>query len=122
MSDRILALVCSISGGELEAPTNLVTSEVTHQSFRATWTAPSGPVDKFRVVYMSVASPTQEVRCYPPSVSAVLVLLLHFKNQQSCKLQIRPIRRTLLWYNSTRAQLLQGINQLTENELHFLPQ
>ncbi|KAK2855870.1 hypothetical protein Q5P01_004605 [Channa striata] len=42
-------------GGELESPTNLVTSEVTHYSFRATWTAPGGPVDKYRVTYMPVA-------------------------------------------------------------------
>uniref|UniRef100_A0A3Q3LUA7 Collagen, type XII, alpha 1b n=1 Tax=Mastacembelus armatus TaxID=205130 RepID=A0A3Q3LUA7_9TELE len=42
------------SGDELEAPTNLVTSEVTHHSFRATWTGPKGPVDKYRVTYMTV--------------------------------------------------------------------
>ncbi|XP_026196610.1 collagen alpha-1(XII) chain isoform X1 [Anabas testudineus] len=49
-------------GGELESPTNLVTSEVTHHSFRATWTAPGGPVDQYRVTYMTVAGgPEQEV-------------------------------------------------------------
>ncbi|XP_041814167.1 collagen alpha-1(XII) chain [Chelmon rostratus] len=49
-------------GGELEAPTDLVTSEVTHRSFRATWTAPSSSVDKYRVTYMTVAGgPTQEL-------------------------------------------------------------
>ncbi|XP_040920044.1 collagen alpha-1(XII) chain isoform X3 [Toxotes jaculatrix] len=49
-------------GGKLEAPTNLVTSEVTHRSFRATWTAPDGPVDKYRVTYVTVAGgPTQEL-------------------------------------------------------------
>ncbi|XP_076612407.1 collagen alpha-1(XII) chain isoform X2 [Chaetodon auriga] len=49
-------------GSELEAPTNLVTSEVTHRSFRATWTAPGSPVDKYRVTYMTVAGgPTQEL-------------------------------------------------------------
>ncbi|KAA8582941.1 hypothetical protein FQN60_015487 [Etheostoma spectabile] len=46
---------------ELEAPTDLVTSEVTHRSFRATWTAPGSPVDKYRVTYVMVAGgPTQE--------------------------------------------------------------
>ncbi|XP_049446985.1 collagen alpha-1(XII) chain isoform X1 [Epinephelus fuscoguttatus] len=49
-------------GVELEAPTNLVTSEVTHRSFRATWTAPGSPVDKYRVSYMMAAGgPTQEL-------------------------------------------------------------
>uniref|UniRef100_A0A667Y857 Collagen type XII alpha 1 chain n=1 Tax=Myripristis murdjan TaxID=586833 RepID=A0A667Y857_9TELE len=49
-------------GGELEAPTDLVTSEVTHRSFRVTWTAPGGPVDQFRVTYMIAAGgPTLQV-------------------------------------------------------------
>ncbi|KAK1888551.1 Collagen alpha-1(XII) chain, partial [Dissostichus eleginoides] len=42
-------------GGELAAPSNLLTSEVTFSSFRATWTAPDGPVDMYRVTYMKVA-------------------------------------------------------------------
>lgn len=42
-------------GGGLEPPTNLVTSEVTHHSFRATWTGPEGPVEKYRIDYMPVA-------------------------------------------------------------------
>lgn len=63
MSDHIPALVCYFSDPELEAPTDLVTSEVTHHSFRATWTAPAGPVDKYRVTYVQVAGgPTLEVR------------------------------------------------------------
>nr|XP_046228238.1 collagen alpha-1(XII) chain isoform X2 [Scatophagus argus] len=50
------------SGGEVEAPTNLVTSEVTHRSFRATWTAPGGPVNSYRVTYVVAAGgPTQEL-------------------------------------------------------------
>uniref|UniRef100_A0A667YFT3 Collagen type XII alpha 1 chain n=1 Tax=Myripristis murdjan TaxID=586833 RepID=A0A667YFT3_9TELE len=44
------------------APTDLVTSEVTHRSFRVTWTAPGGPVDQFRVTYMIAAGgPTLQV-------------------------------------------------------------
>lgn len=63
MSDHIPALVRYFSDPELEAPTDLVTSEVTHNSFRATWTAPAGPVDKYRVTYVQVAGgPTLEVR------------------------------------------------------------
>uniref|UniRef100_A0A8D0CJY5 Collagen type XII alpha 1 chain n=1 Tax=Scleropages formosus TaxID=113540 RepID=A0A8D0CJY5_SCLFO len=43
------------TGGDLEPPSNLVTSEVTHRSFRATWTAPSGPVEKYRVEYVAMS-------------------------------------------------------------------
>lgn len=53
----------SFPGGEPEAPTDLVTSEVTHRSFRATWTAPGGPVDMYRLTYATVAGgPTEQVR------------------------------------------------------------
>ncbi|KAG7508225.1 collagen alpha-1(XII) chain-like isoform X2 [Solea senegalensis] len=50
-------------GGEgVESPTNLVTSDVTHYSFRASWTAPGGPVDRYRVVYAAAAGgPSYEV-------------------------------------------------------------
>uniref|UniRef100_A0A3Q1GZJ3 Collagen alpha-1(XII) chain n=1 Tax=Anabas testudineus TaxID=64144 RepID=A0A3Q1GZJ3_ANATE len=62
VDDLTVNLCNSVKGGELESPTNLVTSEVTHHSFRATWTAPGGPVDQYRVTYMTVAGgPEQEV-------------------------------------------------------------
>ncbi|XP_051264915.1 collagen alpha-1(XII) chain isoform X3 [Dicentrarchus labrax] len=49
-------------GGGPETPTKLETLEVTHRSFRATWTAPSSPVDKYRVTYMvATGGPTEEV-------------------------------------------------------------
>ncbi|XP_029902398.1 collagen alpha-1(XIV) chain-like [Myripristis murdjan] len=49
-------------GGELEAPTDLVTSDLTHHSFSVNWTAPGGPVEKFRVTYMIAAGgPTLQV-------------------------------------------------------------
>ncbi|KAM9839911.1 collagen alpha-1(XII) chain-like [Aulostomus maculatus] len=54
----------SVKGPEVELgpPTNLVTSEVTHRSFRATWMAPGIPVDKYRITYMTVAGgPTLEL-------------------------------------------------------------
>ncbi|KAL0167389.1 hypothetical protein M9458_039233, partial [Cirrhinus mrigala] len=37
----------------LDAPSNLVTSEVTARSFRVSWTRAAGPVEKYRVVYYS---------------------------------------------------------------------
>ncbi|XP_071323618.1 collagen alpha-1(XII) chain isoform X2 [Trachinotus anak] len=64
VDDLTINLCNSVKGPavELEAPTNLVTSEVTHRSFRATWTAPGSPVDKYRITYMTVAGgPTQEL-------------------------------------------------------------
>ncbi|XP_069574960.1 collagen alpha-1(XII) chain isoform X2 [Brachyistius frenatus] len=48
-------------GGAPDPPTDLVTSEVTHQSFRATWIAPDGPVEKYRVEYMSPSGRPQQV-------------------------------------------------------------
>ncbi|KAF3844687.1 hypothetical protein F7725_007850, partial [Dissostichus mawsoni] len=48
-------------GGAPDAPTNLMTSEVTHQSFRATWTGPEEPVEKYRVEYMTVDGRPLEV-------------------------------------------------------------
>ncbi|XP_068454822.1 collagen alpha-1(XII) chain [Clinocottus analis] len=62
--DELTVNLCnSVKGpGDLEAPTDLVTSEVTHRSFRATWTAPGGPVDRYRVTYeMAAGGPTQEL-------------------------------------------------------------
>ncbi|XP_073348827.1 collagen alpha-1(XII) chain [Pagrus major] len=63
VDDLTVNLCNSVKGpGELEAATDLVTSEVTHHSFRATWTAPASPVDKYRVTYVQVAGgPTQEL-------------------------------------------------------------
>lgn len=55
----------------LEAPTNLVTSEVTQSSFRATWTPPNGTVEKYDVTYMMTAGERiEKVRLNsPPHVS-----------------------------------------------------
>lgn len=62
MLDHIHAPAFFLDVG-LEAATNLVTSEVTHRSFRATWTAPGSPVDTYRITYMMVdGGPTEEVR------------------------------------------------------------
>ncbi|KAM4565470.1 collagen alpha-1(XII) chain-like [Fundulus diaphanus] len=50
------------SDTELAPPTNLVTSEVTHHSFRVSWTAPELPVKMYRVTYAEVAGgPTMEL-------------------------------------------------------------
>uniref|UniRef100_A0A671W2B6 Collagen alpha-1(XII) chain n=1 Tax=Sparus aurata TaxID=8175 RepID=A0A671W2B6_SPAAU len=72
--DELTVNLCnSVKGSELEAPTDLVTSEVTHHSFRATWTAPAGPVDKYRVTYVQVAGgPTLELLVDGSVTTAVL--------------------------------------------------
>ncbi|XP_027896679.1 collagen alpha-1(XII) chain isoform X5 [Xiphophorus couchianus] len=50
------------SGSELGPPTDLVTSEVTQYSFRASWMPPEVPVEQFRVTYrMAAGGPTMEV-------------------------------------------------------------
>uniref|UniRef100_A0A672IQR9 Collagen alpha-1(XII) chain n=1 Tax=Salarias fasciatus TaxID=181472 RepID=A0A672IQR9_SALFA len=60
--DRVTDNLCnSVKGPGMYAPTDLVTSEVTHQSFRATWTAPDGPVEKYRVEYMTVSGRPMQV-------------------------------------------------------------
>uniref|UniRef100_A0A8C7T5B9 Collagen type XII alpha 1 chain n=1 Tax=Oncorhynchus mykiss TaxID=8022 RepID=A0A8C7T5B9_ONCMY len=52
----------SVKGpGGPEAPTDLVTSEVTHYSFRASWTGPEGPVEKYRVEYMTLSGRPQQM-------------------------------------------------------------
>uniref|UniRef100_A0A8C7QU68 Collagen type XII alpha 1 chain n=1 Tax=Oncorhynchus mykiss TaxID=8022 RepID=A0A8C7QU68_ONCMY len=68
--DELTINLCnSVKGpGGLDPPTNLITSEVTHHSFRATWTGPEGPVEKFRVDYMPVVGGiTEQVMPLPPS-------------------------------------------------------
>lgn len=42
-------------GGGPGTPTDLVTSEVTHYSFRATWIPPDEPVERFRIEYVPKA-------------------------------------------------------------------
>uniref|UniRef100_A0AAX7SU24 Collagen, type XII, alpha 1b n=1 Tax=Astatotilapia calliptera TaxID=8154 RepID=A0AAX7SU24_ASTCA len=60
--DELSENLCNSVKGSVAAPTNLVTSEVTQSSFRATWTPPDGPVDQFRVTYvMAAGGPTEEV-------------------------------------------------------------
>uniref|UniRef100_A0A8C7CYM2 Collagen alpha-1(XII) chain n=1 Tax=Oncorhynchus kisutch TaxID=8019 RepID=A0A8C7CYM2_ONCKI len=55
----------SVKGpGGPEAPTDLVTSEVTHYSFRASWTGPEGPVEKYRVEYMTLSGRPQQVHTF----------------------------------------------------------
>ncbi|XP_052327166.1 collagen alpha-1(XII) chain-like isoform X5 [Oncorhynchus keta] len=63
-------------GGGLEPPTNLVTSEVTHHSFRATWTGPEGPVEKYRIEYMSVAGGITEQIIVDGTVTTVVLTKL----------------------------------------------
>ncbi|KAM6915073.1 collagen alpha-1(XII) chain [Xenentodon cancila] len=75
VDDLTVNLCNSVKGpeAELNPPTNLVTSEVTHRSFRASWTAPEGPVDKYRVTYMMVAGgPTLELLVDGTVTSVVL--------------------------------------------------
>ncbi|XP_061901199.1 collagen alpha-1(XII) chain isoform X3 [Entelurus aequoreus] len=75
VEDLTLNLCNSVKGSaeELEAPTNLVTSEVTHRSFRTTWTAPDSPVERFRVVYVSAAGGAAQEMLLDGSVTSVVL-------------------------------------------------
>ncbi|CAG01460.1 unnamed protein product, partial [Tetraodon nigroviridis] len=42
-------------GGEVEAPTDLVTFDQTHHSFQVSWTEPSNPPEKFLLTYTKTA-------------------------------------------------------------------
>uniref|UniRef100_A0A8B9LA09 Collagen, type XII, alpha 1a n=1 Tax=Astyanax mexicanus TaxID=7994 RepID=A0A8B9LA09_ASTMX len=53
--DDLTDNLCKSVKGGVASPTDLVTSEVTYFSFRATWTGPEGPVEKYRVEYVPVA-------------------------------------------------------------------
>uniref|UniRef100_A0A669BKX6 Collagen type XII alpha 1 chain n=1 Tax=Oreochromis niloticus TaxID=8128 RepID=A0A669BKX6_ORENI len=52
---------CILTGGAPDAPTNLVTSEVTHQSFRVTWDGPDDQPEKYRVEYRTLSGAPQQV-------------------------------------------------------------
>ncbi|XP_078799175.1 collagen alpha-1(XII) chain isoform X3 [Oryzias latipes] len=58
---------------ELKPPTNLVTSEVTHRSFRATWTAADGPVEQYRIVYTLASGGPSEELTVSGSVTTVVL-------------------------------------------------
>uniref|UniRef100_A0A673FNU6 Collagen alpha-1(XII) chain-like n=1 Tax=Sinocyclocheilus rhinocerous TaxID=307959 RepID=A0A673FNU6_9TELE len=62
-------------GGGPGTPTDLVTSEVTHYSFRATWMPPDEPVEKFRIEYVPVAGGKTEMFVDGEENTVVLVNL-----------------------------------------------
>uniref|UniRef100_A0A3B3Q4H7 Collagen, type XII, alpha 1b n=1 Tax=Paramormyrops kingsleyae TaxID=1676925 RepID=A0A3B3Q4H7_9TELE len=70
VDDLTVNLCNSVKGGD--APTDLVTSEVTHHSFRVTWTGPAGPVEKYRVEYVAVTGGVPEQVSYGTVSTVVL--------------------------------------------------
>ncbi|XP_059376861.1 collagen alpha-1(XII) chain-like isoform X4 [Carassius carassius] len=61
-------------GGGPEPPTDLTTSEVTHYSFRATWVAPEGPVEKYRIEYVSIAGGGEPLQLFVDGTVTTVVL------------------------------------------------
>lgn len=61
-------------GGGPEPPTDLTTSEVTHYSFRATWVAPDGPVEKYRVEYVSTTGGEPQQQMFVDGTVTTVVL------------------------------------------------
>ncbi|XP_030574028.1 collagen alpha-1(XII) chain isoform X3 [Archocentrus centrarchus] len=62
--DRVSDNLCNSvkgPGGVPDAPTDLVTSEVTHRSFRVTWSGPESQPEKYRVEYRTLSGPSQQV-------------------------------------------------------------
>ncbi|XDV42634.1 hypothetical protein PO909_011260 [Leuciscus waleckii] len=55
LTDNLCNSVKGPGGDGPEPPTDLTTSEVTHYSFRASWVGPDGPVEKYRIEYVSPA-------------------------------------------------------------------
>uniref|UniRef100_A0A3P9PB03 Collagen, type XII, alpha 1b n=1 Tax=Poecilia reticulata TaxID=8081 RepID=A0A3P9PB03_POERE len=73
LSSNLCNSVKEDSGSELGPPTDLVTSEVTQYSFRASWMPPEVPVEQFRVTYrMAAGGPTMEVLVDGEVTTAVL--------------------------------------------------
>uniref|UniRef100_A0AAX7UCA1 Collagen alpha-1(XII) chain n=1 Tax=Astatotilapia calliptera TaxID=8154 RepID=A0AAX7UCA1_ASTCA len=58
--DRVSDNLCNSVKGP-DAPTNLVTSEVTHRSFRVTWDGPDDQPEKYRVEYKTLSGAPQQV-------------------------------------------------------------
>lgn len=66
-----MTLICECVSGEIvlhsprsvDAPSNLVTSEVTARSFRVSWTHAAGQVEKYRVVYYATKGSKPEEVC-----------------------------------------------------------
>ncbi|XP_072558937.1 collagen alpha-1(XII) chain-like isoform X3 [Paramormyrops kingsleyae] len=76
VDDLTVNLCNSVKGGASaapDAPTDLVTSEVTHHSFRVTWTGPAGPVEKYRVEYVAVTGGVPEQVFVDGTVSTVVL-------------------------------------------------
>uniref|UniRef100_A0A671LJ60 Collagen alpha-1(XII) chain n=1 Tax=Sinocyclocheilus anshuiensis TaxID=1608454 RepID=A0A671LJ60_9TELE len=63
-------------GGGPGTPTDLVTSEVTHYSFRATWMPPDEPVEKFRIEYVPAAGGITEVMFVDGEENTVVLVKL----------------------------------------------
>ncbi|XP_028812322.1 collagen alpha-1(XII) chain isoform X2 [Denticeps clupeoides] len=74
LDDLTTNLCNSVKGsGGPGAPTDLMTSDVTHYSFRASWTAPEGPVEKYRVEYMTTAGEQRQQMFVDSSVTTVVL-------------------------------------------------
>ncbi|XP_060790300.1 collagen alpha-1(XII) chain isoform X3 [Neoarius graeffei] len=67
-------LCSSVKGqGGPMAPTDLVTSDVTHYSFRATWNGPEDPVEKYRIEYFPVSGGQTEQLFVDGNVNTVVL-------------------------------------------------
>lgn len=93
-----------LTGGGPEPPTDLTTSEVTHYSFRATWVAPDGPVEKYRIEYVSIAG--GEPQKVWKVLSVKLKCAIHLKLFTQCTLTARKSKeiQSMAWGFSSWAK------------------
>ncbi|XP_052439346.1 collagen alpha-1(XIV) chain-like isoform X2 [Carassius gibelio] len=100
LSRKIRGETDSYSTGPPDAPSNLVTSEVTARSFRVSWTRATGPVEKYRVVYYtSSESRPEEVVVNGDENSVVLKYLSSLTEYQITVFAI---------YRNTASEALRG--------------
>ncbi|XP_059375547.1 collagen alpha-1(XIV) chain, partial [Carassius carassius] len=100
LSREISGETDSYSTGPPDAPSNLVTSEVTARSFRVSWTRASGLVEKYRVVYYtSSKSRPEEVVVNGDENSVVLRYLNSLTEYQITVFAI---------YSNTASEALRG--------------
>ncbi|CAM4641269.1 unnamed protein product [Leuciscus chuanchicus] len=103
----VLAVGSGISGEtephsrSLDAPSDLVTSEVTARSFRVSWTHAAGPVEKYRVVYYSSSGVRPEEVVVNGDENSVV--LRHLNSLTEYQITVFAI------YSNSASEALRGI-------------
>ncbi|KAA0709869.1 Collagen alpha-1(XIV) chain [Triplophysa tibetana] len=101
------------SSRSLDAPSNLVTSEVTARSFRVTWTHAAGQVEKYRVVYHATkGSKPEEVVVNGDKNSVVLSYLNSLMEYEIAVFAVYSNRASEALRGSETTLVLPTVNNL----------